>query len=402
LLSTSFLTNAQEVEVTLSGNTTAQGFSVLDNSSNNLFRVRGDGSVGFGTATPLGIFNILGDTISSGDGKGINIYAQATDGPNGDGGDINITSGNALENGGISGDINIKTAGFNGYSIIENTGDINIECGFGEATGGDVNLIAGSNVAAGGGYIKIFGGNFEGVTNVGGIIEIKSGTNIDDGPAGDIKILTGRGGDLGSGGPAGNISLTCGRTEYQDGASIDLTAGYSNDAKGGDVNIAAGESNSSSANGGDVNITGGNSTLMDGGDIILTPGPGGDTDGLVIVNGSGTYSGTWTQSSDKRYKKNIQPLHNTIEAIKKLNGVRYEYNTELFPEKNFESGKHIGLIAQDVEKVFPELVKTDSEGFKSVAYQNIVAVLIEAIKEQQHKIERLERMIYGEVEFVDN
>ncbi|MBW1898139.1 MAG: tail fiber domain-containing protein [Deltaproteobacteria bacterium] len=398
---------AQEVEVTLSGNTTAQGFSVLDNSSNNLFRVRGDGSVGVGTATPAGIFDIIGDTITSGDGKGINIYAQSTDDPIGDGGNINITSGNALD-GGTSGDINIKTARDNSPYHTTNTGDINIGCGWGDGTGGDVTIYAGGNQGAGGGAIKFTGAKYVNGRIVGGMVEIWGGGSFDDGQGGAVNIISGDGGSLSGGAPAGDISLTCGWSELQPGANIDLTAGESTFANGGHVNIAAGESDV--ANGGDVNIKGGTSQFSegDGGNIILTPGSG-ETDGLVIVNGSGTYSGTWTQSSDERFKKNIEPLRNSIDKIEQLNGVSYELRKEEFPEKNFSNRKQIGLIAQDVEKVLPELVRTDSEGYKSVAYQNMVPVLIEAIKEQQDEIEdlnnriiKLERMIYSDVKLVKN
>jgi hypothetical protein len=115
--------------------------------------------------------------------------------------------------------------------------------------------------------------------------------------------------------------------------------------------------------------------------------------GSVIINGSGTYSGTWTQASDEKFKKNIQPLKNSISKIQQLNGVSYGLRKVKFPEKNFDDGRQIGLIAQNVEKVFPELVKTDSEGYKSVAYQNMVAVLIEAIKEQQSSIEELKKEV---------
>ena len=53
----------------------------------------------------------------------------------------------------------------------------------------------------------------------------------------------------------------------------------------------------------------------------------------------------------------------------------------------------MGLIAQEVEKVFPEVVLTDNEGYKSIAYSKMVAVLIEAIKEQQEMIEELKLKI---------
>ena len=60
---------------------------------------------------------------------------------------------------------------------------------------------------------------------------------------------------------------------------------------------------------------------------------------------------------------------------------------------NFSEGTHIGLIAQEVEEVLPELVDTDTDGFKSVAYANVVAVLIEAVKEQQKQIANQQEQI---------
>ena len=60
---------------------------------------------------------------------------------------------------------------------------------------------------------------------------------------------------------------------------------------------------------------------------------------------------------------------------------------------NFPEGKRIGLIAQEVEEVIPELVHTADDGYKSVEYANLIAVLIEAVKEQQKQIEDLEEKI---------
>jgi len=383
LLSTSFLIHAQEVEVTLSGNTTAQGFSVLDNSSNTLFRVRGDGSVGVGTATPAGIFDIIGGIISSGDARGINILAQSTDDLSGNCGDINIKSGYSELNGGS---INIETQGSS-----NDPGDINIKTNDREADmTGNINIIT------------------DATSGTSGNIKIQTG--FTDGRSGDIELI---GGNSISGEQGGNILLSAGANYSSSGTAglVSIQSGNGIDLNGGNLDLTAG--NSMMENGGDVNITSGNSTVDgDGGNIILNPGTGATgfgVDGMVILNGSGTYSGTWTQSSDERFKKNIEPLRNSIDKIEQLDGVSYELRKEEFPEKNFSNRKQIGLIAQDVEKVLPELVRTDSKGYKSVAYQNMVPVLIEAIKEQQDEIEdlndriiKLERMIYSDVKLVKN
>jgi hypothetical protein len=96
----------------------------------------------------------------------------------------------------------------------------------------------------------------------------------------------------------------------------------------------------------------------------------------IFSSGNATLSGTLTQSSDIRLKRDIQPIENALDSVTQLNGVTYYWKN---PDK--EQNKQIGLIAQNVEKVFPEAVKTDAQGFKSVAYQNLVAPIINALKE---------------------
>ena len=103
-------------------------------------------------------------------------------------------------------------------------------------------------------------------------------------------------------------------------------------------------------------------------------------DGLV----SGTLSATiFTSLSDRTQKEDIRPIENAIGIVNQLTGVRYNW-------KNNTNKPSIGLIAQDVEEVIPEVVVEMADGLKSVSYGNIVAVLIEAIKEQQVRIEELE------------
>jgi hypothetical protein len=60
---------------------------------------------------------------------------------------------------------------------------------------------------------------------------------------------------------------------------------------------------------------------------------------------------------------------------------------------NFPAGRQIGVIAQEVEKVIPEIVNTADDGYKSVEYAKLVAVLIEAVKEQQLEIDELQEMV---------
>ncbi|MFM6929490.1 MAG: tail fiber domain-containing protein [Bdellovibrio sp.] len=108
------------------------------------------------------------------------------------------------------------------------------------------------------------------------------------------------------------------------------------------------------------------------GDANLSTGSVFRIAGTQICSGTGC-----TSSSDRRLKENIQPLSNSLEKILQINGVEYDYK-----DKAKFSDKHqIGVIAQDVEKVFPEVVITDSKTtLKSVAYDHLVAPIIESIK----------------------
>jgi hypothetical protein len=101
---------------------------------------------------------------------------------------------------------------------------------------------------------------------------------------------------------------------------------------------------------------------------------------------TGNFSATqFTSLSDASKKTNIRPIENSIELTKQLNGVRFDWIDNNQPS--------IGVIAQDIEKILPEVVETNNDGLKSVAYGNIVGVLIEAIKEQQVRIEELEEKV---------
>ncbi len=88
--------------------------------------------------------------------------------------------------------------------------------------------------------------------------------------------------------------------------------------------------------------------------------------------------------SDKSLKKNITPLQSPLQKLLKLNG--YTYN---WIDSTKSKGQQIGLIAQEVEAQFPQLIDTQKDGIKGVAYTHMVPVLVESIKEQQTMIEDL-------------
>jgi hypothetical protein len=90
--------------------------------------------------------------------------------------------------------------------------------------------------------------------------------------------------------------------------------------------------------------------------------------------------------SDISVKENIRPIENVIERVQKSRGVLYD-------RTDCDSKDNIGFIAQELEVAFPELVITNEDGTKAVKYQNAVAVMFEAIKEQQKQIDELKELV---------
>jgi hypothetical protein len=131
-------------------------------------------------------------------------------------------------------------------------------------------------------------------------------------------------------------------------------------------------------------------------------GGGGGVDGsswnrnfYVDMSGNITARGNVTAYSDVRLKTNIVTINNAIDKVKRLRGVYFDW---------IDSGEHsLGMIAQEVEEVLPELVMTNTECktftqevlnvTKSLDYSKIVSVLVEAIKEQQKQIEEQNKRI---------
>ena len=114
------------------------------------------------------------------------------------------------------------------------------------------------------------------------------------------------------------------------------------------------------------------------------------------VNGEIRAAGNITAyySSDERLKENINPIPNALDLVKSINGVEFDWNDEYIEKNGGEDGyftrKHdIGVIAQEIEKVLPEVVGTRDDGYKAVKYERLVAVLIEAVKELSAEVDRL-------------
>ena len=92
-------------------------------------------------------------------------------------------------------------------------------------------------------------------------------------------------------------------------------------------------------------------------------------------------------SSDRRLKDNILPISNAIEKVKQISGVEFDWNEN----QTTHSGHDIGVIAQEIEEVFPSLVRENDNGYKQVRYEKLISVLIEAIKELKVEIDQLKQ-----------
>lgn len=113
----------------------------------------------------------------------------------------------------------------------------------------------------------------------------------------------------------------------------------------------------------------------------------------IDASGNGRFEGDVIafSASDRRLKDNIKPIENALEKVNKISGVEFDWNSN---QDTYAEGMHdIGVIAQEIEEVIPEVVKTRDNGYKAVKYEKIVPLLIEAIKEQQAQIDELKQLI---------
>lgn len=128
----------------------------------------------------------------------------------------------------------------------------------------------------------------------------------------------------------------------------------------------------------------------------------------VYCAGNGAYTGTWTQVSDKKLKKNIRPLESALDKVKQLNVYSYEFKTDdiQFEAMHLDKGIHHGFISQELETVMPELVRNDvmvapgknrgeetTVEYKGVNYIEMIPVLTKAMQEQQQIIETQQQLI---------
>ena len=131
------------------------------------------------------------------------------------------------------------------------------------------------------------------------------------------------------------------------------------------------------------------SVANDGGNFVLFKNlastienqTGTDTYATLLAEG-------FTSASDKNLKNNIIELENTLEKVIQMRGVYHHWN-----DKNQSEKRQIGVIAQEVQAVYPELVQQGDNGYLSVNYPKLTAVLLQSIKELNHKVNELNAIV---------
>jgi hypothetical protein len=138
-------------------------------------------------------------------------------------------------------------------------------------------------------------------------------------------------------------------------------------------------------------------TVLSGTELIHTAVAGmkisatGGNSGNLTIEGDFRAGGEITaySASDKRLKDNIIPIQNALSKVIKLGGYEFDWNDK----QTSYQGHDVGIVAQEIEEVLPEVVTTRDNGYKAVKYEKITPLLIEAIKEQNRTIEEQQRQI---------
>ncbi len=319
------------------GTTSYDGSVAITTSGTDRFIVKGDGNVGIGTATPAQVFDVVKTT-----------------------GDANIR---------MKTDAGDSDAGL----ILQNdarTWKINTKAGYSDALAfEDVNSSVTAMV-------------MEKVTGYVGIGTTDPAYKLD--VSGGMRVLSANGSNFWSerSDSEYDIQQAAGSTKRGFTVHPSTTGGdvvnfYANNA--GSYVQALTIRNVS----GRVGIQNSNPLypLAVGGDVSIAAGANLRFDATVVCTSAGC-----TSSSDKRLKENIQPLDFSLQKLLSLNAVQYDWKDKA----KFGAQHEIGLIAQDLEKVYPEVVHTDKDsGFKTVSYGKLVAPIIEALKVFNKRIAQL-------------
>ena len=318
--------------------------------------------------------------------------------------------GNLITFGGISAGSSLSVAGTSSFAQSVTLPSINAATGTILTITGATSPSTGAPAFA----VDILGGQgaSSSVASLGGAVNITGGrsgyNSTGSGGGGAVNITGGGGNTLASAGVPGAVNITAGSpmTAGQAGAGVNISATGGNgtsgaNANGGNIVIKSGPGTSSGGNSGSV--------------TIAAPGDSGGTRPSVIINVGGTGNGTYIAKfvenglsvgtasnpaaagsilaagdiaafSDERLKTNITKIDDALNKVQQLNGYTFD-------RIDIEGSRQTGVIAQEVLKVLPEAVFGTEDSTYSVAYGNMIGLMIEAIKELNAKVEDLQNQL---------
>jgi len=275
-----------------------------------------------------------------------------------------------------------------GYSNIHGANNTFIGSSAGKSTDSDHNTCLGSNSGTNNtGYANTFIGSYAGMKNtIGGnnvFLGRGAGWNILDG-SGNTFIGSGAGANIKSGqeniiigsGAAGE-NYFAGSGTGSSNIIIGNKAGYS---------LSNTSSNIFIGNQAGYNETGSNKLIIENSSSTTPLVAGNFETNLFHINGD-LEALTVNTPSDAALKQNIAQLTDVTEKLSLIRGVYFDWNLSENKGLLLKEGRQIGIIAQEIEKVYPELVMTNDQGYKMVDYSKLTPVLLEAIKEQQQQID---------------
>ncbi len=267
-----------------------------------------------------------------------------------------------------------------GYGNITSSYYDTIGGGNANTTGGNSAVVAGGTAnSAGADYSAVSGGNLNTASGVGASV----GGGIANFAAGDDSTVAGGGGNqaqgFGSFAAGGNNNLAQGDNSFAAGRQAQaMNTGTFVWADNHAANFASTKDNSFLVR-------------AAGGVGINTASPGAgfalDVSGLIRT------TGPVNTASDARFKTHVAGIENALDAILNLHGVTYDYDRAQWPDRNFPAGKQMGFLAQEVERVFPELVTKDEKGYRSVAYTGVIPALVEAVKTLKSQVDDKQKQI---------
>jgi len=346
-----------------------------------------DGSkVGVGTTTPVKKFDVNGDiNISTGSGiyiNGLRFLGELTGIPAstflGEEAGINVDPSNGIHNtfvGWQSGKLNVKGT-YNTF-VATGAGAANVDGSYNVYIGADAGLNAVS------GSLNTYVGFNAGKASTTAISSTFIGNK-----AGEVSTTasynTFIGERSGQGNTTGEENTFVGRT-----SGLSNTIGTKNTIIGSTADVASNNLSNATAIGYGAIVSASNSLVLGNGANV---GIGISNPAYPLDVVGNVHGNSFINSSDVRWKKDITTLPNSLNKIMNMRGIEYTWREDS-PFGKVDRTRQIGFVAQEMEAVIPELVTTDPNGFKSVKYANVTAVLVEAVKEQQSQIEALKKTI---------